>query len=72
MKSFAKRICIRSTLETQKTTLEKTGYTVDITSKDNNITLSAVGTDKTLTDDEKTGNYEVTKKTYEKQGLKCK
>ena len=61
-----------SQLEGQRPTLEAEGYKVDVTTKGNVITLKATGTDKTLTDSEKTGSYEATKKYYESKGLTCK
>ena len=62
----------KSTLETQREKLESTGYTVNIETNGNVVSLKASGTDKTLSDEEKTGNYEATKKSYESQGLTCK
>lgn len=71
--SFASYIdTFKSTLETQRTKLENTGYTVNIETKGNVVSLKATGTDKTLSAEEKTGSYEATKKAYENQGLTCK
>lgn len=68
--SFAETF--KQTLESQKSTLEDTGYTVKITSGENSIKLTAKGTAETLTEDESTGTYEDTKKSLEDSGYTCK
>lgn len=68
--SFAE--VFKQTLESQKSTLEDTGYEVEITSGENSVKLSAKGTADTLTEDESTGTYEATKKSLEDSGYTCK
>ena len=62
----------KETLESQKSTLEETGYEVNITSGDNFVKLTASGTSETLTSDESTGSYEKTKESLENSGYTCK
>jgi len=62
----------KKTLESQKSTLEDTGYDVEITSGKNSVKLTAKGTAETLTEDESTGTYEDTKKSLEDSGYTCK
>lgn len=68
--SFAE--VFKQTLESQKSTLEDTGYEVEITSGENSVKLTAKGTSETLTEDESTGTYEDTKKSLEDSGYTCK
>jgi len=68
--SFAETF--KQTLESQKETLEETGYEVKITSGKNSVKLTAKGTAETLTEDESTGTYEDTKKSLEDSGYTCK
>lgn len=69
-KSFAE--VFKQTLESQKSTLEDTGYEVEITSSDNSVKLSAKGTSETLDKSEYTGTYDATKESLEKAGYTCK
>lgn len=62
----------KQTLETQKSTLEKVGYKVEITSEKNSQKLKATGTADTLDESESKGSYEATKENLEKSGYTCK
>lgn len=61
----------KSTLESQQSKLEDTGYTVKITSGDNSVKLTANGTSKTLDESEYKVNYKATKEKFEDAGYTC-
>lgn len=62
----------KQTLESQRSSLEKVGYKVEITSKGNSQKLKATGTGDSLDSSEATGSYDATKKSLENSGYTCK